>query len=111
MTTTNNQTKLSLAAYPNPSDDKNSHLETLLGDSPPQSPERAPNARKDSKKIKKLDSLSIVNNLKTAEYLLPEGYRDLKTLKEEFRAKADERMKKMQESQELVKCHGGKGVQ
>ena len=68
------------------------------------------NTRKGSKKIKKFDSLSIVNSLKTAEYVLPEGYEDLKILRDKFRAKADERMKKMQNSQRLVKCHEGKEV-
>ena len=75
------------------------------------------NIRKDAdtskrlKKIKKLDSLSIVNSLKTAKYLLPEGYEDLKTLKDEFRAKAVERMKNMQDGQKLVQCHKGNDLQ
>ena len=110
MTAINDQTNLSLAAYPNPFDGKDSHLESLLGDSAHGSPRKDRDASRSSKKIQKSDSQSIVNSLKTAEHLLPERYEDLKTLKDKFRAKADDRMKRMQESQKLVKCHKGSEV-
>ena len=106
MNTVENPNKIDLA-YPNPFESKESPMENASPDTSPLLRREDSTLKRQSTKLKKLDSLSVVASLKSSEYLLPEQFENLDALKKDFKDGVAEKRKR---NQKLVKFDKGKHI-